>query len=186
MVACADKGEDSSLAADSGAEAGAGEDGGGDDGGTTDDGGAGDDGGAADDGGGSDGGEGDGGGSDEGGDGGTTGIELAGSWLDNWGGDHEISDALWSSYAGSSLVHLSGYDNEANYAVGQNDEANAYNPELWSRFDWTVDSDGTLWFCQSAYDSASEEEALAVPMADPTNPAASGCGGFAWSSLSPA
>ena len=151
-----------------------------------------DDSGAADGSDGTDGGgTGDGGGGDDtggggtGGDTGITGIEIAGSWLDNYGGDHVITDDAWVSFGGSSTVHLTFHDNDMNYTVGQNDAANTYNPELWSRFDWTVDASGQLWVCQAAYDAADEAAALSAPPADPLDPATTGCGGFPWSSLSP-
>lgn len=115
-----------------------------------------------------------------------TGIEIAGSWLDNYGSDHTVSDTEWSSYGGASVVHLSQYDNAQDFTVGQNDAANEYNPELFSRFDWYTDDAGQLWFCTTAYAAASEEEALNTAAADHTDPATTGCGGFPWSSLTPA
>jgi hypothetical protein len=39
--------------------------------------------------------------------------------------------------------------------------------------------------CQTAYDKATEAEALATPPADPADPATGGCGGFPWSSFAP-
>ena len=77
------------------------------------------------------------------------------------------------------------FDNDANYLIGQNDAVASYAPEKWSRYDWTVDGDGTLWYCNTAYDAETEADALATPAADATDPAAGGCGTFAWSSLTP-
>ena len=113
-------------------------------------------------------------------------IEIAGSWLDDYGSDHVISNTEWSSYSGSSVVHLSQYDNDLNFTVGQNDAANTYNPSLFSRYDWFEDTTGQLWYCTTAYDAATEEDAANAAAPDTTDPATSGCGSFPWSKLNPA
>lgn len=115
-----------------------------------------------------------------------TDIEIAGSWVDGYGSDHVVSNTEWSSYGGSSVVHLSQYDNDNNFAVGQNDAANDYNPGLYSRYDWFEDSSGQLWYCTTAYDAATEEDAASTPAPSTTDPATSGCGSFPWSTLNPA
>ena len=43
-------------------------------------------------------------------------------------------------------------------------------------------SDGELVYCQTAYEAASEAEALATPAADLSSPS-TGCGGFSWTIL---
>ena len=83
------------------------------------------------------------------------------------------------------MVAVTQFDNDANYIVGQNDSVNSYAPDKWSRYDWTVDAEGTLWYCNTAYDAETEEDALAAS-ADASDPATSGCGTFPWSSLAAA
>jgi hypothetical protein len=105
-------------------------------------------------------------------------LELNGNHVDNWGGQHDISNATWSS--SSALFHISQYSNDDDWAVAQNDAGNSWNPDLWSKFDWT-ESNGSLYYCQSAYDAATEEDAMAA-----TSDAMdldTGCGGFGWSEL---
>ena len=97
-----------------------------------------------------------------------------------------ISNESWESYEGSSVVHISQFSNDTGFAIGQNDSVSSYNPDKWSRFDWTVDGAGTLWFCTTAYDAETEAEALATSAADATDPATDGCWSFPWSSLTPA
>ena len=77
------------------------------------------------------------------------------------------------------VSYISAYDNETGTIIAQNDASNAYNPDLWSRFDWEYVAD-KLWYCQTAYAAESEEAALATEAADATNPAEEGCGGFSW------
>ncbi|HCH63142.1 MAG TPA: hypothetical protein DFR83_10080, partial [Deltaproteobacteria bacterium] len=113
------------------------------------------------------------------------GVAIAGSWIDNYDSDHVVTSLSWSSYGGSAVVHFTQFDNDAGYIIGQNDAVNSYAPEKWSRFDWTTDSDGTLWYCLTAYDAETEADALAAS-ADPSDPATSGCATFPWTSLSQA
>ena len=110
-------------------------------------------------------------------------VEIAGTWADNFGGDHEVSNLAWTSYGGTSLVALTQFDNEENWAVGQNDSELSYSPDKWSRFDWTTDANGSLWFCTTAYDAETESDALDAAAPDETDPGTSGCGSFPWSRL---
>ncbi len=110
-------------------------------------------------------------------------IELAGYWNDSWGGSHVIDNESWDQ--GYALFHIATYDNDANYAIAQNDERNDYNPSLWSRFDWYIEGGGRVWYCQTAFDAADLESAESTPAADPTSLAVSGCGGFPWTELMP-
>ena len=114
----------------------------------------------------------------------TTAIPLLGLWNDEWGTTHQIENELWTQGAApsASLFHLSQYDAVAGWAIAQNDETNAWSPNLWSRFDWATVG-GQLYYCQTAYDAASEAAALAVPAADPSDPVNGGCAGFAWTTL---
>ena len=114
-------------------------------------------------------------------------IEIAGSWIDAFGAAVVITDDTWTTtYQGHAplVVHLTSYDNGAHYAIGQNDNKKSFNPSLWSRFDWAWD--GTdLYFCQTAYDAASEAAAEATPAADSSDltKTGTGCNGFPWSPL---
>ena len=62
---------------------------------------------------------------------------------------------------GKSVTRFSKVDNAGRYAVGQNASDHPYNPNLWSRFDWTFGAAG-LFYCQIAYDAVDEATALAV------------------------
>lgn len=112
----------------------------------------------------------------------TDDIEILGAYSDQWGTDHTVDSQVWTM--GDSIFLITAFSNEDNYAIAQNDSGNLYDPELWSRFDWIENSDG-LWYCQTAYNAASEEEALDTPAAEPSEPNNSGCGSFAWTNLTP-
>ena len=106
-------------------------------------------------------------------------IDLTGNFTDNWGGSHSINSFTWTSEG--STYHISQFDNEADWLIAQNDAANEYNPELFSKFQWVADSEGSFFYCQSAYDAATEQDAMSAA-ADP-NDLDTGCGGFSWSEL---
>ena len=109
-------------------------------------------------------------------------LEIIGVW-DTSLGPQTITESTWSS--GSSIWHISQYDNAADYLVAQNDANNAWSASLWSRFDWHWDSSGQLWYCQTCYNCADEAAALATAAADSSDPATAGCSTFPWSSLTP-
>jgi hypothetical protein len=111
-------------------------------------------------------------------------LAIVGTYADTFGMTHVVTQDLWTmeSSFGIDRFHIVAYANAQKYLIAQNDAANAYNPSLWSRFDWTT-HDGKLWFCQTSYDAATQALALAAPAADATDPAVGGCGSFAWSAL---
>ncbi|MCB9676140.1 MAG: hypothetical protein H6737_13550 [Alphaproteobacteria bacterium] len=110
----------------------------------------------------------------------TTDLEIAGAYTDDFGGLHDISQDTWVM-DGVGVFHILTVDADADFLVAQNDAANDYNPDLYSRMDWL--DDGTdLWFCQIAYDAATEADATAATGADRSD-TTSGCGGFGWTRL---
>jgi hypothetical protein len=107
-------------------------------------------------------------------------LEIAGSYTDDYGNTHEITGDTWTTMG--SVFHITQFDNDQDFLVAQNDSANEYNPDLWSRFDWVFDGDSNLFYCQAAYAASSEQEALESTSAD-RGDLETGCGGFAWSGL---
>ncbi len=92
------------------------------------------------------------------------GLAIAGEYTDSFAGAHQISTAFWKQGEGAdaSWHWLYAVDAEAGWMVAQNDANNPFSPGLFSRFDWTVGGDGTLYFCQSAFDAESAEAAAAA------------------------
>jgi hypothetical protein len=107
-------------------------------------------------------------------------IDLMGDWVDGWGSTHSISDDTWS-YDGIPY-HISVFDNDVNFAVAENG-VGAWVVG-WSRFDWATDADGNHFYCQTTYDAATEEAALAATISVATD-LTTGCGtgGFPWTAL---
>ena len=71
---------------------------------------------------------------------------------------------------------------DAQYVIAQNSPDDLYNPDLWSKYNWTVDAEGIIYYCQITFGEATEDDALAVADADAGDLAA-GCSGFGWSAL---
>ena len=110
-------------------------------------------------------------------------LSIDGDWLDGWGGQHSISAFTWTNEG--STYDIAEASDADGWLVAQNGASNSWNAGLWSRFDWTWDAEGALWYCQTAYDAPSREDAAATPAADASEPATTGCGSFSWTSMSP-
>ena len=112
-------------------------------------------------------------------------LETIGQWVDGWGYEHEVRQDSWvfDPLGDPSITWLTDYDNDAGWAVGQNDPVDSASPDLWSRFDFTW-VEGDLYLCQMAFDAADEAAALAAPASDPAD-LETGCAGYPWSDLVP-
>lgn len=110
-------------------------------------------------------------------------LAIGGTWADDFGGMHEITDITWvQTYGPDAYPYtIASYDNAERIVIAEDD-----GDMTWSKFEWTYDGDDVLYYCQSAFGEDSAEDAMAAPAADPADPAASGCGGFAWSRLTAA
>ena len=121
-------------------------------------------------------------------------FAIVGNYLDDFMGEHAITAETWTQSGPmiqTSVFHIHSYDNETRHAIAHNDPANMFAGDKYSRFDW-VNVDGTLYFCQSAFDAERVVGAGAVTAADDADPATKGCGvsadnaaGFPWSKLTP-
>ena len=210
MIACTDKSTDTATASDdgageegrSGADAGGSGDSGSEDGGSSDSGGGEDDGsgssGSGDSGSGEDGGSGgsgssgsgkgggedDGGGEDSGEDGSET-LEITGNYISDMGEEHVITESYWSMDFGAGEVYEYGitqYDNASAWLVAEN--RSGEEAGYWSRFDWFIDSAGTLYVCQTEAFAASESDAVTTSPADASD-LSTGCPYYGWLIMTP-
>lgn len=102
-------------------------------------------------------------------------IEIAGNYTDDFGTSHKIRTDSWGN------VNLSYVNNEENYAVGRNDESDAWNGCYWSLLVWH-EVDDKLYYCQAAFSATSECLAMSSTLPD-TEDLDTGCAGFSWSEL---
>jgi hypothetical protein len=109
------------------------------------------------------------------------GLEIVGDWADEFGGVHIVTETTWvTSYGKDAFPYtISEYDNVERWVIAQDDV-----DDTWTKYEWTYAEDD-LWYCQSTFGEASAEDAMNAPAADPADPASAGCGGFAWSRLTP-
>ncbi|HEY6727338.1 MAG TPA: hypothetical protein VI197_25060 [Polyangiaceae bacterium] len=108
-------------------------------------------------------------------------IDIAGAFRDHYDGAHRIDDEVWQM--GSSIFDLIEVSNEEGWAIAENSADNEFFPASFSRFEWTREG-GQLYYCQSVFAASTAAEAGDPPRAD-ADDLAEGCGGFAWSSLTP-
>lgn len=119
------------------------------------------------------------------GTGGASPLAINGTYVDNFMSDWTIADDVITIGFGAddSKFNVAQYDNATFVVAAQNDAANTYFPNDFSRFDWTF-SNTDLYVCQTAYNAPTLAAALATPAADSTD-LATGCGGNPWSWLIP-
>lgn len=118
-------------------------------------------------------------------------LAIIGSYKDNYGYPHVVTQTTWDdSYTGySALFHILDYSNGLTFLLAQNDAGNTYDPNLYSRFTWTIKG-SQLYYCQDPYNAASEDAARNASSENDNDPASKGCGAsagndFAWTELTP-
>jgi hypothetical protein len=109
-------------------------------------------------------------------------LEINGSYTDAYATSHTISNDTWIN--GSSSYTIVSYNNDINTIIAQNGTDNQFNPNKFSKFNYTDRSaDGKFYHCTVAYNAASLEAVISVADADSSNPGTSGCGSFAWTQM---
>ena len=103
------------------------------------------------------------------------GIEIAGTWTDDYGYVTDVSD---QSFGPATVI---AFDNAANWVITQNPSDDEYFPDKFSKTVWTEPADQSFWVCTVAYGLDTAENArTTTETADSTDPATGGCGGFPW------
>ena len=112
-------------------------------------------------------------------------LELIGTYTDNTGSEHVITSSHWTIDYGPLepySYYISQYNNDEQTVIAENAPQNgAPEAGAWSRFDWTVNSDG-LWVCQTTNTATTEAEAMTTPSADVSD-IADGCRPYGWLQL---
>ena len=109
-------------------------------------------------------------------------LEMIGEWVTENDEAVVITSTTWTESIddgqGTSLemlFHIDDFWNDNNFLVAQNDDNNEVDGGLWSRFDWSLDSNGA-WVCPSACCAETKEEALNEDIPNSSDPSSSGCG----------
>ncbi len=96
--------------------------------------------------------------------------------------EHRITSDTW--YMDTSTFHITIVNNSEDFLIALADSKNLYFANLWNRFDWNIDSSNVLRICETAYNAATERDALNTLAANAQD-FDKGCGGFSWSVLTP-
>ena len=108
-------------------------------------------------------------------------MDLNGDFVDGNGAPHSINPFTWALGTAPSLFHVLEYSNDDDYALAQNDPANATYGGLYSKLEWTTNADGEWFYCHSTPDAMSIDDAKAVT-AD-RDDLLTGCNANPWTSL---
>jgi hypothetical protein len=125
----------------------------------------------------------------------TEAFALNGSWKDDYNTTHTINvsrtfsissgtistTGTWNDgYDNSIIVE---FDNTGRYAYGQRPSTASYNASKFFKRVYTTYNNQT-YYCEIIYGKATLADAkAATDTSSTTNPASTGCGGFAWSKL---
>lgn len=109
---------------------------------------------------------------------------LLGNFEDDYEITYTISDSLFTMEE-HTIVHISEWNLEEQYFIGQNDSLNEYDPLLYTRIDWMTfeDMEPFMWgFCMTAYNASSADSARTMQAPDRENPK-TGCSDFPFSRM---
>jgi hypothetical protein len=108
---------------------------------------------------------------------------VIGEFEDDYGASYSITQDIWRHE--ESRYDIARWVPDEGYAIARNAAENVGQAGLWTRIDWMPLPDMAPWewaFCLTAWDARTEEEAIAEPSADRSDPRA-GCGGFPFSRM---
>ncbi len=114
-------------------------------------------------------------------------LEIVGHYVTDWDAEVAVTETQWreTSEFGTVSYAISFFENERDYLVAQNSPDDAFNPEKWSRFEWTYDDDNKLYYCQILFSEETFEDAdVDANIADGAD-LEEGCNGFPWTTLLP-
>lgn len=114
-------------------------------------------------------------------------ADLYGEYTDGFGTQVLTAESWTLEYPrtpiGTQAVEV--VDDEMRFIAGFFDGDESIWLPGYSRFEWDFDSDGVLRYCQVGSGSETLKDALAVRSPDREDFDGVGCGGFAWSALTP-
>lgn len=109
---------------------------------------------------------------------------MLGTWADDYGSRHAVSDTLWA-HDGANRYEIVRWDSAGQFAIARNAATNAAQAGRFTRIDW-MRLEGMapyVWaFCLSIWDAPSADSAARVTVARRDTPR-TGCGGFPFTRL---
>jgi hypothetical protein len=113
-----------------------------------------------------------------------TDIEIAGTWVSNFGDEETIANDQWiTPWSTQRVVE---FNNDENAVILQNPADDAFNPNAYVKIVWTEIVDNAFYYCWVIYSAATLDEIYqSTATADASDPATRGCGesDFAWTAL---
>ncbi len=117
------------------------------------------------------------------------GYRFSGSFSDNYGGKHFLTAGTWQlkdtwTDQTDTVIKVNG---QAGYFIVQKSAADSFNASKFQKIVFVANSDGSFYTCTlSPFNSNDAATAEAITdTTTKTNPATSGCSGFAWTKLTP-
>ena len=111
---------------------------------------------------------------------------LLGTWADDYGSRHQVSDTRWS-HDGANRYEILRWDSAGQVAIARNAASNKADAGLFTRIDW-MPLEGMppyQWaFCLTTWNAPTADSAARVPPARRDTPR-TGCGGFPFTRLRP-
>jgi hypothetical protein len=107
-------------------------------------------------------------------------LEISGTYESSFGGTEEIDSDMW----GTAFVRE--YDNDENVVYLQLPPTDEFNPDKFNKVVFTEPVEGAFYYCWVDFGLETLEEAKASTTGwDDSDPENAGCGGFAWTKLTP-
>jgi hypothetical protein len=110
---------------------------------------------------------------------------LSGKFTDDHGAKHSIGSMMWTMKGTGKTSSFHILEEKGGHIVARNNGSNPFNPNLFSRFDFVKQKDGSIAFCQTVPDAKTRAEAAKHAPADIHAKDGKGCGGFPFSVLKP-
>ncbi len=113
--------------------------------------------------------------------------DLVGTWADDYGSRHAVSDSLWA-HDGANRYQILRWDSAGSFAIARNAASNGTDAGLFTRIDWLRLEGMAPWqwgFCLTTWNAPTADSAARTAPARRDTPR-TGCGGFPFTRLKPA
>jgi len=112
--------------------------------------------------------------------------DLIGTWADDYGSRHAVSDSLWA-HDGANRYEILRWDSAGSFAIARNAASNPTDAGRFTRIDWIRFEGMAPWqwgFCLTTWNAPTADSAARTTPARRDTPR-TGCGGFPFTRLKP-